>query len=669
MPETSFEPPAPSLQELLGELNVEYRNIETTVAQDAGTLCEIKRLYEGPKNYPQNIKETAEETSDVKRHAILCRLQKAHGTTTRPLELHSIVIQSPLLKSVLGGVFAGYPSITTTLEKLEFRAPFWEFFYCWKALTDAEDAHEADASAYIRLLLNELTAHLGNVHSIAKDLVQNNVMTYDFLWTLFPPGTLVYSRVMDRDCLLEVRKTMYDKNTDTYDLRCRYIDWDGDRFGWLKTLIEIRRFSGTRSIQDLEASPLALHKAQYDIQLRLSERGRSFVSLSNCQQKAYHGIIRVPKDEWLRALSRGSSFNTWHVSLFLSLLDSCVLTIYQVSERIMVDTKSFFSHAASSAKLDPLDKKDISSQPGGGLSDRLLMLCSPVVKAYALKSKRWGEVYVDGISDIKWDENAFDSLVLEEETKRLIKSFVSAQVKQSNSPEFDDIVEGKGQGMIMLLTGEPGIGKTLTAETVSEKAQRPLYMLSAGELGISSERVEKRLGEILDLAYRWNAVLLLDESDVFLEQRTSDNLERNQLVSVFLRMLEYYRGILLLTTNRVSVFDPAFQSRIHFTLHYQGLDQVSRRKVWSILLERAHAGPNLSGDHIDALAKEPLNGRQIKNAVKAAKLLATADEVALNVDHIQTVLRVMRKAQFPSTLGKSRPSLVGLFRSLRGILS
>lgn len=56
-------------------------------------------------------------------------------------------------------------------------------------------------------------------------------------------------------------------------------------------------------------------------------------------------------------------------------------------------------------------------------------------------------------------------------------------------------------------------------------------MLSAGELGTSSGQVEKRLADILDLAYRWNAVLLLDESDVFLEQRTSDNLEGNQLVA------------------------------------------------------------------------------------------------------------------------------------------
>lgn len=67
--------------------------------------------------------------------------------------------------------------------------------------------------------------------------------------------------------------------------------------------------------------------------------------------------------------------------------------------------------------------------------------------------------------------------------------------------------------------------------TVAERARQPLYMVSAGELGTSSQEVEKALTTILDLAYRWNAILLLDESDVFLEQRSSDNLQRNQLVS------------------------------------------------------------------------------------------------------------------------------------------
>ncbi|KAI0539541.1 P-loop containing nucleoside triphosphate hydrolase protein [Xylaria digitata] len=585
MSESSCELTAPQLEEVLAGLHLELPNKPTAnpemkpIQSQRKCSCCINWV----EQYPEDAKDPAEQTSDVKRYAILCRMQKAHREIARPLELHSIVIQIPLLKSVLNGG----------------RVPraFWELFYHWQALTETQNTHEAEAVDQIRLLLNELTFQLGDVDRMAKDLVRNNVMTYDCLWTLFPPGTLAYSRLLDRDCLLEVQKTEYDTITSIYDLRCRYVEWDGEEFGWKKKIIEIPKFSGTRSIQDLEAYPVTYHKASEDIQLQLVERGQRFVSLSSWQQKAYRGIIRISGERY---------FGSGEL---------------RIDERIMVDAKAFFQHTATQAYLGTIDEKDLESQSGRQLSDRLLMLCSPTVKAYALKAKCWvREVYVDGISDIKRSENAFDNLVLENETKKLIESFISAQIRQNDLPAFDDIVEGKGQGMILLLTGEPGIGKTLTAETVAEKARRPLYMLSAGELGTSTHKVEEGLTKILDLAYRWSAILLLDKSDVFLEQRTSDNLERNQLVSTL-------------------------QSRIHLTLHYPGLDRASRRKIWQILLERVHAYPVPSEEDLDALAEDPLNRRQIKNAVKSATLLATADDAALSVEHINIVLRVMRKAQ------------------------
>lgn len=79
-------------------------------------------------------------------------------------------------------------------------------------------------------------------------------------------------------------------------------------------------------------------------------------------------------------------------------------------------------------------------------------------------------------------------------------------------------------------------------------------MVSAGELGTSPRELEAFLQQILDLANRWQAVLLLDEADVFLEARTAQDIHRNALVSIFLRLLEYFQGILFLTTNRVATF-------------------------------------------------------------------------------------------------------------------
>lgn len=124
------------------------------------------------------------------------------------------------------------------------------------------------------------------------------------------------------------------------------------------------------------------------------------------------------------------------------------------------------------------------------------------------------------------------------------------------------MVQGKGKGLIGLLSGGPGCGKTLTAEAVAEVTMRPLYMVSAGELGTAPEKVDAQLTLVLELSYRWGAVLLLDEADVFLQERDTKEVARNALVSIFLRQLEYFQGILILTTNRIGECDAAFESTL-----------------------------------------------------------------------------------------------------------
>jgi SpoVK/Ycf46/Vps4 family AAA+-type ATPase len=165
---------------------------------------------------------------------------------------------------------------------------------------------------------------------------------------------------------------------------------------------------------------------------------------------------------------------------------------------------------------------------------------------------------MDRLRDIVWSEEAFHSLVLEPKQKVLIHSLVKQH--KHRAALFDDIVVGKGKGLIGLLSGGPGCGKTLTAEAVAEVTGRPLYVVSAGELGTVVTDVDQNLTKILELSRTWGAVLLLDEAEVFLQQRSTTDINRNALVSVFLRQLEYFQGILFLTTNMVAQFDPAFES-------------------------------------------------------------------------------------------------------------
>lgn len=120
--------------------------------------------------------------------------------------------------------------------------------------------------------------------------------------------------------------------------------------------------------------------------------------------------------------------------------------------------------------------------------------------------------------------------------------------------------------------------------------------------------MEKQLSVWFKLAESWGAVLLLDEADVWLERRMIADLKRNVLVAgksspqynsgdvciinankyrtVFLRCLEYYRGIMFLTSNRVGTFDDAFISRIQVVIYYEDLGQEQRAKIWKQFFDK-----------------------------------------------------------------------------------
>jgi AAA+ superfamily predicted ATPase len=196
--------------------------------------------------------------------------------------------------------------------------------------------------------------------------------------------------------------------------------------------------------------------------------------------------------------------------------------------------------------------------------------------------------------------------------------------------------------MIILLDGPPGVGKTLTAESVAETMKAPLYTMSAGELGTHSDRVERKLSDVLEMATMWNAILLIDEADVFMEQRSPQDLMRNELVSIFLRQVEYFKGVMILTTNRVEMLDLAFDSRVDIRLHYPTLDLSARRQIWQNFIVKLPGGSNIWGADLDKLAALELNGRQIKSVIKTAHLLASGNGESVSFNHVKTVLRITR---------------------------
>ena len=96
-------------------------------------------------------------------------------------------------------------------------------------------------------------------------------------------------------------------------------------------------------------------------------------------------------------------------------------------------------------------------------------------------------------------------------------------------------------------------------------------------------------------ATRWNAVVLFDECDIFMAQRDL-NLERSSIVGVFLKLLDYYKGMIFLTTNRSEVIDRAFKSRITLSIKYPDHTPESRLQVWKLLLDAAELKISNGGD-------------------------------------------------------------------------
>jgi SpoVK/Ycf46/Vps4 family AAA+-type ATPase len=258
---------------------------------------------------------------------------------------------------------------------------------------------------------------------------------------------------------------------------------------------------------------------------------------------------------------------------------------------------------------------------------------------------------VKHIRPIQWNKTAFEHrLVLKEEKKELIRALVSVHIRQKDAIKQNavntDFMDGKGNGLIILLHGGPGTGKTLTAESVAEFAEKPLYRVTCGDIGTAPEAVEQYLASALFIGSTWGCVVLLDEADVFLEQRTKMDMSRNALVSVFLRVLEYYNGILILTTNRIGTFDEAFKSRVQLALHYPPLNDESREEIWFNFM-RSLEEKGVDADHeglkmkLHTLAKHKLNGRQIRNTISNARQLAQYKNDRLRLVYIQQALAVV----------------------------
>ena len=225
------------------------------------------------------------------------------------------------------------------------------------------------------------------------------------------------------------------------------------------------------------------------------------------------------------------------------------------------------------------------------LSSDTLMLLPPRVYGFSLLERKWFAFDLSKVEDIKESGQSFDHLVLPDDHKKIMQALVQHHTKgpapsttlaKRLDEEFSmDIIRGKGRGLIILLHGVPGVGKTSTAECVAAQTKRPLFPITCGDIGVYPEIVEDRLTEYFDMAHKWGCVLLLDEADVFLAKREKGgDLQRNGIVSG-----TYYNAMAFLMLITRCSFSPSVRVLLgHPYPHYEPHWRVRR----SLLFSRSH---------------------------------------------------------------------------------
>lgn len=604
-----------------------------------------------------------------------------------------------------------------------------------------DDEYAATTASHIDVLLGYLDKTYGDQIREEEARHRRNppVATFEWLWLLFKPGEVVYTQVQDVWTAFVIDQVQpwpqyphHLEKHNSYNLTCWDIRYSQGRLRRCENKFNVPIFPGEQAIRTLEVVPAAFFSEDL-----VKQGGLSMAEKQIQMGKLYWELVQRPAyKEYDGQLVDKDGMRVGHVRA-LSVSNYSYggpLTLKQLTGRVVVDAEGYDRFAMQTPNMAPRlrpppppfqrpgmmppplppqgsgplmcplpqfsprcscnaclrnnfdrdlpgplanfeDLNPLEDQPPK--NDLFFLVCSPNIPAFILADRRWGHVSLDHLSEVRCDAESFKYLVLDPGVKLTVKALIGKFASSDGklSPWPNDFVRNKGEGRIFLLHGSPGVGKTCTAECVAELTRRPLLAITSGDL--AAPAVERQLSYFLALGERYGALVLIDECDVYLEARQARDLARNALVSVFLRALEYYRGVLFLTTNRVASFDRAFTSRVHVALHYRRLTAADRARVWAQQFDRLErdsggkvvvsagarayvreddVGPAADGDRRAAAATAAAggggvgevgrlrwNGREIRNALQTAVALAETEAEEEGLERVDVAERHLRQ--------------------------
>ncbi|KAI0468981.1 P-loop containing nucleoside triphosphate hydrolase protein [Xylaria cf. heliscus] len=555
----------------------------------------------------------------------------------------TLKVNSPKLLQTFREVVKSHPSVPSDFKSpFEIRNPFQMLVHYWEELDSyRKEVAENETRMHLNLLFQFMDNEVGPERTKIMNMITKGQITYLAAWVIFRPGDILYTTVMEHSWLLRCTKTVYEENTKIgpyFEVHCTYTDHDGKDTGIAAhkiTLLQKQDFGADNPaiITGLPIFPRKYYH-DHDLERELEKRGKTFLGLRGCSVQMYDGLAQYLKDP---------PWSFWDYNMGRA---EAIWLPYTETGRVVLDKATFQDDYSSKTP------KIIKADPE-------LTLCPPFAIGYSLAKKEWCRFLVQNLRPVQWKPDAWDKLILEEEQKLVLQALVTSHSYPENAR---DQPEQKGKGLVILLHGTPGSGKTLSAESSAELTHRALISTSMASL--DTERLsfifERNLRRLLQYATLWKAIVLLDEADVFLEMREekSGNAERNALVAIFLKELEYFSGIIFLTTNRVETFDRAMKSRIHLALGFTPPGTLVRRQMWTQALgtiPNDELGISDVCEAVNIVAERNLNGREIYNTLNTARTIATFEHKKLLLEHIQKVLKV--RDSFDKKLTQERMKL------------
>ncbi|GAM91114.1 hypothetical protein ANO11243_091610 [Dothideomycetidae sp. 11243] len=557
------------------------------------------------------------------------------------LESTTLEVKSDQLLKAFREVVGTHPTIASDFsEPFTVTIPSEMLFHCWDDLAAYRSKSADDVTrAQLDDLLRFMDFDMGSTKRSFEGQVKGGLVEYTRLHMLFRPGDFVIHRVKSQPWLLRVTKSAYEEKPNCgkyFEVHCEHSDYDGTNHGRspkVFTLMQRQLFGQHKpcKITELPVYPFKRDEEEKDLLDRLHERGARHQTFAGVSVRQYDGpaeyLKRSPYDFFDKDEEHFPQ----------------VWLPYHETGRVIIDRKTYeqetYKGQVSKTAMESLDKKTYA----------------PYVFGYSCARKEWCRLYLGHLQDVAWKADAFDELILPSLQRDMLKALVSSH---QSSDDARDQTKQKGKGLVVLLHGPPGSGKTMSAECSAEITQKALFSTSMSELNKfnSTWDFERNLTSLLRFATTWKAIVLFDEADVFLEARKNGDgaQERNSLVAVFLRHLEYFSGIVFLTTNRIQVFDTAMKSRVHLALTYHEPDETGRRQIWAKNLDKIACKDESVAEAVNKLAVQPLNGREISNTITTACTLARYGDKALALTHIQQVLDVRK--DFDMSLDKIQPS-------------